>query len=223
MKTIKPLVERTKNASEVFKTLDITVSNAVLHDMADALIEYQDIIIKLNDQDIANSKAMRLSPLAIDRLLLNSERITELATSIRYLATKTSILTLKDDDEIKISSPSTLAIVYESRPHITAEAACLAFRSGNAIILRGGKEAFHSNTAISSILCDVLEQNGLPRELITLLPTSDRVSMTELISLNNLIDHVITHGSEGLIKYVQKNSKIPVLSKLPEIQDAFKS
>ncbi|MCF7832933.1 MAG: gamma-glutamyl-phosphate reductase, partial [Candidatus Marinimicrobia bacterium] len=83
MKTIQPLVERTKSASEVFRTLDITTTNAVLQNMADALIEYQNIIIKLNGQDIANSKAMRLSPLAIDRLLLNSERIAELAASIR--------------------------------------------------------------------------------------------------------------------------------------------
>ena len=99
----------------------------------------------------------------------------------------------------------------------------MAFRAGNAIILRGGKEAFHSNTAISSILCDVLEQNGLPRELITLLPTTDRVSMTELISLHDLIDYVITHGSEGLVTYVQQNSKIPVMTKFPKIQDALKN
>lgn len=221
MKTIKPLVERTKNASEVFKTLDITVSNAVLHDMADALIEYQNIIINLNAQDVANAKAMHLSPLAMDRLLLNSERITELAASIRYLTTKTSVLTLKDNKHSNILSPSILAIIYESRPHLTAEAACLAFRSGNVIVLRGGKEAFHTNTAISSILCDVLDQNGLPRELITLLPTTDRVSMTELISLEGIIDYVIPHGSEGLVQYIQKNSKISVLNKLPEIQDAF--
>ncbi|MCK4530243.1 MAG: hypothetical protein KAU44_03630 [Candidatus Marinimicrobia bacterium] len=221
MKTIKPLVEKAKNTSEVFKTLDITVSNAVLHDMADALIEYQNIIIQLNDQDIANSKAMHLSPLAIDLLLINSERISELAASIRSLTTKTTLLNLKDDKDVDIPSPSTLAIIYESRPNITAEAACLAFRSGNAIVLRGGREAFHSNTAISSILCDVLDQNGLPRELITLLPTSDRVSMTELISLNNLIDYVIPHGSEGLVQYIHQNSKIPVLNRLPDIRNAF--
>jgi len=221
MKTIKPLVEKAKNASEVFKTLDITVTNAVLRDMADALIEYQNIIIKLNDQDIANSKAMHLSPIAIDLLLINSERISELAASIRSLATKTTMLNLKDDKDIDIPSPSTLAIIYESRPHITAEAACLAFRSGNAIVLRGGKEAFHSNTAIASILCDVLEQNGLPRELITLLPISDRVSMTELISLNNLIDYVFPHGSEGLVQYIHKNSKIPLVNKFPDIREAF--
>lgn len=221
MKTIKPLVEKTKIASEVFNKLDITVINAVLHDMADALIEYQQIIIKLNDQDVANGKAMHLSPLAMDRLLINSERITAIATSIRYLARSKAVIALKDDEHKNIASPSTLAIIYESRPHLTAEAACLAFRSGNSIVLRGGKEGFHSNTAISSILCDVLEQNGLPRELITLLPTTDRVSITELISLKDLVDHVVIHGSEGLDHYVRKNTKIPILNKLPEIQDAF--
>jgi len=223
MKTIKPLVKKTKIASNVFNNLDITVINAILHDMADALIEYQNIIIKLNDQDIANGKAMRLSPLAMDRLLIDSERISALAASIRYLTTENTSIVLQDNKHINIISTSTLAVIYESSPHITAEAACLAFRSGNAIVLRGGKEAFHSNTAISSILCDVLEQNGLPRELITLLPMTDRVSITELISLHDLIDYVITYGSEGLINYVKQNSKIPVLTKLPKIQDAFKS
>ncbi|MEA2077134.1 MAG: hypothetical protein U9O95_03855 [Candidatus Marinimicrobia bacterium] len=221
MKTIKPLIEKTITASKVLSSLDLTVINAVLHDMADALIEHQDIIIELNKQDVKNGNAMLLSPIAMDRLLFNGDRISDLTASIRELAGKTKALKLKDDEDQEISSPSTLAVVYESRPHITAEVACLAFRSGNAIILRGGKEAFHTNTAIASILCDVLEQNGLARELITLIPTTDRVSMTELISLKGMIDYVIPRGSDGLVQYIQKNSKVPVLNKLPEMDEAF--
>lgn len=217
MDTIKHLIKKSKQASEIMKTLDPAVMNAILNDMADSLIDHQDIILKLNKQDVKNGNAMLLSPMAMDRLDLNIDRINELTRSIRKLATLTGPLEIKNDYHEAIAHPSTIAVIYESRPHITAEAACLGFRSGNAVILRGGKEAFHTNTAIASILCDVLEQNGLPRELITLIPTTDRVSMTELISLNDLINYVVPRGSEGLVHYIYKNSQVPVLSHIPEL------
>lgn len=217
MDTIKHLIKKSKQASEIMKTLDPAVMNAILNDMADSLIDHQDIILKLNKQDVKNGNAMLLSPMAMDRLDLNIDRINELTRSIRKLATLTGPLEIKNDYHEAIARPSTIAVIYESRPHITAEAACLGFRSGNAVILRGGKEAFHTNTAIASILCDVLEQNGLPRELITLIPTTDRVSMTELISLNDLINYVVPRGSEGLVHYIYKNSQVPVLSHIPEL------
>ena len=214
MKTIIPLIEETKTASVILKDLDVAVLNAVLHDMADALIEYQDIIINLNRQDVKNGNAMLLSPLAMDRLELNRDRLNSLATFIRNIAGLSGTFTLKSDNGTIIDAPSTLAVIYESRPYLTGRAACLAFRSRNAIVLRGGKEAFHTNTAIASILCDVLEQNGLPRGLITLIPTTDRVSMTELIGLNDLIDYIIPKGSNGLYHYIANNSKVPVIEQL---------
>ena len=215
METIIPLVEGTKKAALIMKDLDATVLNAVLHDMADSLIENQGIILNLNKQDVKNGNAMLLSPHAMDRLELNNERLNSMAIFIRNLAGMSGRYTLKsDEDGIIINPSSTLAVIYESRPYLSARAATIAFRSGNAVILRGGKEAFHTNTAITSILCDVLDQNGLPRELINLLPTTDRVSMTELIGLNDLIDFVIPEGSDGLLQYITKNSKIPVINKL---------
>lgn len=218
MDTIKHLIKKSKQASEIMKTLDPAVMNAILNDMADSLIDHQDIILKLNKQDVKNGNAMLLSPMAMDRLDLNVDRINELTRSIRKLATLTGPLEIKNDYHEAIAHPSIIAVIYESRPHITAEASCMGFRSGNAVILRGGKEAFHTNTAIASILCDVLEQNGLPRELITLIPTTDRVSMTELIGLNDLINYVVPHGSEGLVHYIYKNSQVPVLSHIPELK-----
>ena len=215
MDTIKPLIEKTKEASRVLSSLDITVINAVLHDMADALIEHQDIILNLNKQDVKNGNAMLLSPMAMDRLNMNIDRINSLTNSIRSLANSKGRYELKNDYRELIPIASTIAIIYESRPYLTAEAACIMFKSGNASILRGGKEAFHTNTAIASILCDVLEQNGLPRELVTLIPTTDRVSMTELISLNSLVNYVVPHGSEGLVHYIYKNSLVPVISQFP--------
>jgi len=162
---------------------------------------------------------MLLSPIAMDRLELNNERLNSNAVFIRNLAGIRGDYTLKsDEDDIAIPPSSTLAFIYESRPYLSAKAATIAFRSGNAVVLRGGKEAFHTNTAITSILCDVLEQNGLPRELITLLPISNRVSMTELIGLNDLIDYVIPEGSDGLLQYISNNSKIPVIGKLSVLE-----
>ena len=216
MDTIKPLIEKTKKASLVLSSLDNTVINAILHDMADALIEHQDIILNLNKQDVKNGKAMLLSPVAMDRLNLSVDKINSLTIFIRELSNSTSHLELKNDYREIIPRASTIAVIYESRPYLTAEAACMVFKSCNAIVLRGGKEAFHTNTAIASILCDVLEQNGLPRELITLIPTTDRVSMTELIGLNGLINYVVPHGSEGLVHYIYKNSLVPVISKIPD-------
>ena len=212
MKTITPLIEQTKIASAILKDIEIPVLNAILHDMADALIENQDVIVNLNKQDVKNGNAMMLSSLAMDRLLLNNDRISALTTFIRELASNQSKLRFYSPEGKSIDSPSTLAIIYESRPYLTAKAACFAFRTGNAIVLRGGREAFHTNTAIASILCDVLEQNGLPRELITLIPTSDRVSMTELIGLKDLVDYLIPKGSEGLMSYLFKYSQVPVIT-----------
>jgi glutamate-5-semialdehyde dehydrogenase len=217
MKTIIPLIEKTKSASLILNDLDVSVMNAVLHDMADALIEHQQIIINLNKQDVRNGQAMVLSPLALDRLHLDSEDIRSLSSFIRSLANNDKALILHDHENNIIDKCSTLAIVYESRPYMTAKAASLAFRSGHAIVLRGGKEAFHTNTAIASILCDVLEQNGLPRALINLIPMTDRVSMTELIGLKDLLDFVIPKGSEGLQHYISMNSKVPVLLDIPAL------
>jgi glutamate-5-semialdehyde dehydrogenase len=217
MNTIKPLIEKAKKATTVLQTIDFTVTKAILHDIADTLVENQDIIIKLNKQDLENGKAMRLSPIAMDRLILNEKRLNHISSMARTLALSKNRLSLQDEKKQLIIPPKLLAVVYESRPYISAEASIIAFCSGNAIILRGGKEGFHSNTAIVSILGDILEQNGLPRELITLIPTSDRVAMTELIGLKGMVDHVIPRGSEGLVTYIKKNSKIPVMDHLPEI------
>jgi glutamate-5-semialdehyde dehydrogenase len=199
MKTIIPLIEKANKTLELLQTLDMTVINAVLHDMADALIEHQDIILKLNTQDVKNGQAMLLSPIALDRLELDPDRLAKLTRTLREFAHMKRPPLISTDQLSEISSPSVLALIYESRPYLTAISAGLALKTRHAFILRGGKEAFHTNTAISSILCDTLEQNGLPREIISLIPTSDRVSMTELIGLSDMIDFVITYGSEGLI------------------------
>lgn len=217
MKTIKPLVEKAKLASTCLSLLDPTQTKKVLQDMAEALILNQEIIFKLNKQDILNGQAMHLSTQAMDRLLLNTERIQDLAAMAIKLSTSQLPLQIKNNRSVNIKPPLLLSVIYESRPYISAEASMVAFASNHAIILRGGKEGFHSNTAIASILGDVLEQNNLPRELITLIPTSDRVAMTELIGITESVDYIIPRGSKGLVTYIKKNSKVPVITNLSHV------
>ncbi|MBN2781240.1 MAG: aldehyde dehydrogenase family protein, partial [Candidatus Marinimicrobia bacterium] len=202
MRSIRPLIERAKEASRILSGLDPSRKTSVLLDMAKAIKDNHEIIIKLNGEDMRNGKAMHLAPLAIDQLLLDEHRLGEISEVIADIAALPEPLILTDDKGVMANPRGVVAIVYESRPHITADTACLYFKAGNAVILRGGKEAFHSNTVIASILCDVLDSHGLPRELITLIPATDRVVMAELLKLNDLVDMLIPCGSEGLIQYV---------------------
>jgi glutamate-5-semialdehyde dehydrogenase len=217
MNTIIHLIKQSKEASLLLGKIDRSLAEKILNDMADSLEKNCGIIFKLNEQDMKNGKAMHLSPQAMGRLHINKERLFKISESARVFAKNDTNLILKDDEGFDIPLASLYAVIYESRPHISAEASIQAFAAGHAIVLRGGKEGFHTNTAIVSILGDVLEDNKLPRALITLIPTTDRVAMTELISLKDQLDYVIPRGSEGLITYIKKNSKITVATQLPKI------
>ncbi|MEM1271146.1 MAG: glutamate-5-semialdehyde dehydrogenase, partial [Bacteroidota bacterium] len=104
-----------------------------------------------------------------------------------------------------------IAMIYESRPNVTSDAAALCLKSGNAVVLRGGSEAFHSNTAIATALHAGLESVGIPAGAITLVPTTDRQAIPDLLRMNDLIDLVIPRGGEGLIRFVDEHSRIPVI------------
>lgn len=220
MDSIRPLIEKTKLASYKAAELSTDKKNEILRDMADMLVKSSDIICKLNQRDIEQAEAMRLSTPMIDRLVLNCDRVSNIAQALRNIADLPDPVGKISDTSIRPNGISVsrmsiplgvIAMIYESRPNVTADAAALCFKAGNSVVLRGGKEAFHSNTAIASILCDVLEAHGLPRAMITLIPTTDRVVMAELLTLDDLVDVLIPRGGEGLIKYVVKNSRIPVI------------
>ncbi|MFA6617851.1 MAG: hypothetical protein WCT23_02145 [Candidatus Neomarinimicrobiota bacterium] len=217
MKTVIPLINKAKKASLFLKQIDRSRVKKILNDMAESLENNLDIILELNTHDMKNGHAMHLSPIAMDRLCIKKEQIFNISEKARIYAENTDILLLKNDENIDISPPSLYAVIYESRPYISAEAAIQAFAAGHAIILRGGKEGFHTNTAIVSILGDVLEKNGLPRALITLIPTTDRVAIAELMTLKDELDYIIPRGSEGLITYIRKNSKVKVATHLANV------
>jgi glutamate-5-semialdehyde dehydrogenase len=186
--------------------------------IADAIFARKDDILAANAKDLA--AASSLSAPMIDRLRLDENRLASLGEAVRQIAALADPIgqTVKEwtrPNGLRVARRriplGVICIIYESRPNVTADAAALCVRSGNAVILRGGKEAFHSNVAIARAVADGLEAAGLPRAAVQLVPTTDRDAMTQLLQLDELIDLVIPRGGEALIRFVAERSRIPVI------------
>ena len=214
------VLQRVKEASRVVASLKGEVKRKVLLQMAEEIQKNQEKIITENKKDLDYAKKANLSSALIDRLLLDEKRIKAMADAIRVVAS------LKDpvgrviegwtlDNGLKIEKVKipigVIGIIYESRPNVTSDAAALTFMSGNACILKGGKEAMNSNKIIIEILQNVLKANNLPKEIISLIPDYSREGVAKLIKEDKYIDLIIPRGGEKLIKYVSENSKVPVV------------
>ena len=209
-----------RSASRHVAQLSTAAKNRVLEDMADRLHAHEDAILDANARDLAYAEENDISAAMIDRLELNPERIAKMAEALREVASfedpvgrMADVRRRPSGIEVgKMRIPlGVIAMIYESRPNVTADAAGLCFKAGNGVILRGGSEAFHSNHAIADALHEALDANGVPPAAITLLPTTDRSAITELIQCDESIDLVIPRGGEGLIRFVDENSHIPVI------------
>ncbi|WP_412972326.1 glutamate-5-semialdehyde dehydrogenase [Glaciecola sp. MF2-115] len=220
MSLIQNLSRKAAEAAQILSVVDEADKNAVLMDMAKTLRENAAGIIKENVKDLDNAKENDLAASMVDRLTLNEERIEAMAEGLetvailpdpvgvlRDLGTRPNGLQIR-----KMRVPlGVVCMIYEARPNVTADAAGLCFKSGNAAILRGGKEALASSLFIANLLQDVLEKHNLPRELISVVPNADRALMQELMEQKDYIDVIIPRGGEGLINYVTENSKVPVI------------
>jgi len=213
-------LEESKRISKKTATLSGEVKNKVLNEMANALIDNRDFILNNNEKDMSTGKLNKLSEDSLDRLLLTQERVEEMANAVKEIATlKEPVGKILDGWVIenglniqKVSVPiGVVGIIYESRPNVTSDAAALCFKSGNVSILKGGKEAWHSNKTIADILKNILVKNKLPKQAISLLPDSNRQSVASLIKQNKYVDLIIPRGGQDLIKYVSENSSIPVI------------
>jgi len=215
---IENIAKQAKTASSQLAVLSATAKEAILEDMAAALLSKQILILKANQKDI--SKLRGKNKAFIDRLSLNESRIKQMADSLLEIAK------LKDPvDEVvrawnttsglsiqKVRSPiGVVAIIYESRPNVTADCIGLCFKSGNSVILRGGSQAINSNRAIFNVLKEVLQKHRLPEGSINLIVTTSRLAINHLLKLNGYIDLVIPRGGEELIRKVVKASTIPVI------------
>jgi len=209
-----------KAATPIVATLDNSTKKRILGEMADALIQNAEQIIAQNSLDIAYAHENKLESAMVDRLLLDTKRIGGMAQSLREIAMLHDpvgriLEGWVNDDNLRIEKVAVpigvVATIYESRPNVTSDVGALCFKSGNVAILKGGKEAQHSNAIIASILQDVLEKNALPREIISLLPDSSREGVARLITMDRFVDLVIPRGGEALIRYISQNSSIPVV------------
>ncbi len=209
-----------KTASQTLARLSSAVKNELLKNMAQALLDQTEVLIDENEKDLIAAREAGLAPAMVDRLALDAQRIRGMADGLCEVAELpdpvgeiTGMWRRPNDLQIgRMRIPlGVIGIVYESRPNVTADAAGLCLKSGNAVILRGGKEAIHSNLAIGRILKSQLERMRLPATALQVIETTDRTAILELLKLEEQIDLIIPRGGEGLIRFVSENSRIPVI------------
>lgn len=214
------IARNAKSASHRLATISSEIKNKALRDMADRLTADKDRLITENKKDLAYARQKGLTSAMIDRLTLKKETVRGMAEGLREVAAlpdpvgKITSMWRRPNGLLvgRMRIPlGVIGIIYESRPNVTADAAALCLKSGNAVILRGGSEAIHSNLAIARILQEVLRATGLPEAAIQAIPTTDREAVNEMLQLEEYIDLIIPRGGEELIRAVVNRSKIPVI------------
>jgi glutamate-5-semialdehyde dehydrogenase len=216
------LARQAKEASRPLAQLTTAQKNACLLAMADAIEAGGKVIQEANATDLEEAANAGLSNAMLDRLKLDDKRVAGMANGLREVAALPDPVGRVLDDRTrpnglrlqKISTPiGVVVIIYESRPNVTADAASLCFKSGNATILRGGREALHSNRAIAETMLNaaVRQCPAFPRDAIQVVPTTDREAIKILLSLTQYIDVCMPRGGEGLIRAVTECSKVPVI------------
>jgi len=215
---LKRIAQNAQQAARTIALLSSVAKNAVLKDMAAALVKKQKIVLAANKKDLAALRAKGKS--FIDRLRLDPKRIKQMADSLLDVAKLRDPLgevlrgwnTSNGLHIQKVRVPiGVVAIIYESRPNVTADCIGLCFKSGNSVILRGGSESLYSNLAIYNLLQEVMQKHGIHTGAINLIKTIDHKAVDLLLKLNNYIDLVIPRGGEALINRVVKTSRIPVI------------
>ncbi|WP_438863260.1 glutamate-5-semialdehyde dehydrogenase [Neptunicella sp.] len=214
------MARKAQIASRQLARLSSTQKITVLERIAELLVHNTDEILKANQQDIQAAEANGLAAAMLDRLRLSPKAIEDIATAVRDIAgqqdpvgTISSIQRRPSGIEVgKMRIPlGVIAMIYESRPNVTIDAAALCLKAGNAVILRGGKEALHSNLALAKCIETALQENGLDSSAVVVVPDPDRAIMNELMTLNQYVDLIIPRGGEGLIRFVSENSRVPVI------------
>ncbi|WP_165247784.1 glutamate-5-semialdehyde dehydrogenase [Paludisphaera soli] len=214
------LASRAKAAARELATAGPGAKDAWLAAAAEALAARSNEILAANALDVEAAPGMGLNAAAVDRLTLNAKRIGEMAKSLREVAALPDPIgeVVRSSrrpnglDAVQVRVPlGVVFMIYESRPNVTIDAAAICIKSGNAAILRGGKEAIHSNRALHRVLADELARCGLPEHAVQLVTTTDREAVGRLLALPEFIDLAIPRGGEGLIRRVAAEAKMPVM------------
>lgn len=217
---LREIAEKARNASQKLARTGTKARNAALLGMADGLVDNTPYILEENAKDLADAGAKRLSGAMTDRLRLDDARIEKIALGLREVAALPDpvgevVRMWRRPNGLQVGRMriplGVIAIIYESRPNVTADAAGLCVKSGNAVILRGGSETIRTNIAIGEVLRRAAREAGIPEDSVQIIPVTDRDAVLEMLGLEEYIDLVIPRGGEGLIRFVAENSRIPVL------------
>lgn len=217
---MESFLKEAKASSRVIATLSGADKNRILREMATALRANTEDILKGNALDMADAETNNLASSLKDRLFLDAGRVEAMAVAIEEIAGLKEPVGRVLDGWIteaglkieKVSVPiGVIGIIYESRPNVTSDTAALSFKSSNVCVLKGGKEAQHSNEAIAKVLQSVLHSNDLPKALISLIPDASREGVAKLIKMDKYVDLIVPRGGEGLIRYVSENASVPVV------------
>jgi len=209
-----------RDAAQVLAQLSSEAKAALLTAMADALDADADAILAANARDLSAATEKGTGSAMLDRLALNPARLAGISAALREVAALPDPVGIVTRDDVrpngirvqKVRVPlGVIAMIYEARPNVTADAAALCIKAGNGVILRGGSEALHSNTAIAAALKRALRGAGLPDAALTLVEDLRRETMLALLQLNDIVDLAIPRGGEGLIRFVAEHARVPVI------------
>ncbi len=218
---VRAMAEAARAASRVLAGATGETKNAALAAMAAGLLEGRERILAANAEDVASAKSASHPPAFVDRLTLTPPRLEGMARGLLQIADLpdpvgevTGMWRRPNGLQIgRMRVPlGVIGIIYESRPNVTADAAGLCLKSGNAVILRGGREALRTNAAIGGMLAGAVASAGLPAACLAVVPTPDRAVVKEMLTLSDLIDLIIPRGGEGLIRTIREGSRIPVIA-----------
>lgn len=217
---IRALALACRAAGVAVAALSSAAKRAVLEDMAAAIDASTTAILDANATDVAAAREKGLSAALIDRLLLDAPRVASISAALREVAALPDPVGLVTRRETRPNGLEVervriplglIAMIYESRPNVTADAAALCFHAGNAVLLRGGSEAIHSNRALAMALRGALRRHGLPEAAVTLVEDLRRETMLQLLQLSDLVDLAIPRGGVGLIRFVAEHARVPVI------------
>ncbi|MDI6703883.1 MAG: glutamate-5-semialdehyde dehydrogenase [bacterium] len=221
MDHIIELARKAKDASRTLANISSEVKNKALLLMAEHIRENRDRIIKENEIDVRDAKRANLSSAFIDRLTLSEHRIEGMINGLKDVASLPDpvgeiIRMWRRPNGLQVGKMrvplGVVMIIYESRPNVTVEATSLCLKSGNAVILRGGKEAFRSNRVIAKILRDCCREVGIPSESVSFVETTSRKAVKELIKFDDCIDVIIPRGGEEMIREIRNEARVPVIA-----------
>jgi len=219
-KEIRIKAEKAKEASRFLSRLSAVDKNKALINMANALVKNSTFILQSNEEDVKAARSKGITGALIDRLLLTTDRIKDMADGLREVAQLSDPVGEIESLWLRPSGIQVgrmrvplgvIGIIYEARPNVTVDATGLCLKTGNAVILRGGSEAINSNKAITGIIANAAVSSGMPDGTVQLVENTDRAAVSVMIRMNDLIDVIIPRGGHGLIQTVVQNATVPVI------------